>query len=81
VFDKASGKLLGHIPLPDTPHGNPITYQHDGRQYLVVSVGGGPFFAVTPEDLGAEAGSDAAKAILASQPKETHPELVAFRLP
>jgi hypothetical protein len=72
---------LGHLPLPDTPHGNPITYLHDGKQYLVVSVGGGPFFSVTPEDLGADINSDTAKAILASQPKETHPELVAFRLP
>jgi hypothetical protein len=62
-------------------HGNPITYQHDGKQYLVVSTGGGPFFAAGPEDFGESADSAQAKAIVASQPKTTNPELVAFRLP
>jgi quinoprotein glucose dehydrogenase len=81
VFDKATGKLLGHLPLPQTPHGNPVTYQHQGKQYLVVSLGGGPFFAAGPEDFGEEASSAAAQAIVASQPKTTDPELVAFRLP
>jgi quinoprotein glucose dehydrogenase len=81
VFDKTTGALLGHLPLPDTPHGNPITYEHEGKQYLVVSVGGGPFFAAGPEDFGAEADSAAAKAIVASQPKTTNPQLIAFRLP
>jgi quinoprotein glucose dehydrogenase len=81
VFDKASGELLGHIPLPQTPHGNPVTYLHQGKQYLVVSVGGGPFYALGSEDLGELAGTDTGKALLASQPKTISPELVAFRLP
>ncbi|MFP6615642.1 MAG: pyrroloquinoline quinone-dependent dehydrogenase, partial [Candidatus Hydrogenedentota bacterium] len=43
VFDKATGELLGHIPLPDNPYGNPITFSVDGRQHLAVAVGGGPY--------------------------------------
>jgi quinoprotein glucose dehydrogenase len=81
VFDKATGELLGHIPLPQTPHGNPVTYLHRGKQYLVVAVGGGPFFAAGPEDFGESADSEAAKLIAASQPATTNPELIAFRLP
>ena len=46
VFDKTTGELLGDIPLPDVPNGNPMTYMHDGKQYLVVSTGGGPFFGM-----------------------------------
>jgi quinoprotein glucose dehydrogenase len=81
VYDKATGKLLGHLPLEETPHGNPITYEHEGKQYLVVATGGGPFFAAGPEDFGESADSAQAKAIVASQPKTTNPQLVAFRLP
>ena len=32
-------------PLPDTARTNPITYMVGGRQYIVVAVGGGSFFA------------------------------------
>jgi quinoprotein glucose dehydrogenase len=81
VFDKKTGKLLGHIPLDQTPHGNPVTYLHEGKQYIVVSTGGGPFFAMSAEDFGESADSQAAQAVLAAQPKTTNPELVAFRLP
>jgi quinoprotein glucose dehydrogenase len=81
VFDKTTGELLGHIPLPQTPHGNPVTYLHQGKQYLVVAIGGGPFFAAGPEDFGESADSETAKLLAASQPKTTNPELIAFRLP
>ena len=27
--------------LPAVPYGNPITYSHEGRQYVLVAVGGG----------------------------------------
>ncbi len=43
VFDKKTGAILGSIPLPDSPHGNPITYMHDGKQYIAIAVGGGRF--------------------------------------
>ena len=29
------------MALPAVPFGNPITYLHEGRQYIVVAVGGG----------------------------------------
>ncbi len=43
VYDKASGEYMGGIELPDTPHGNLISYEHDGRQFLAVAVGGGRY--------------------------------------
>ncbi len=44
VYDKATGDWLGLIPLPATPYGNPITYAHNGKQYISVACGGGGFF-------------------------------------
>ena len=29
------------MTLPAVPYGNPITYLHAGRQYIVVAIGGG----------------------------------------
>jgi quinoprotein glucose dehydrogenase len=43
VFDKKTGAILGNIPLPDEPYGNPITYLHNGKQYIAITVGGGRF--------------------------------------
>ena len=43
VFDKKNGKILGTIPLPGDPYGNPMTYMHKGKQYIVVAIGGGGF--------------------------------------
>ena len=41
AYDKASGEYLGSVDLPEVPGGNPVTYLHDGTQYLVVAVGTG----------------------------------------
>jgi len=41
VFDKASGRQLRAIPLPETPNGTPMTYLSGGRQFLVVAYGSG----------------------------------------
>ncbi len=41
VFDKKTGKILNRILLPADPLGNPITYLHQGKQYIAVAVGGG----------------------------------------
>lgn len=41
VFDKTTGEILGFVKLPDRPLGNPVTYLHDGKQYILVSMGGG----------------------------------------
>ncbi len=48
AYHKDNGEYLGSIPLPAVPYGNPITYLHDGRQYIVVAVGSGSTTA-TPE--------------------------------
>lgn len=81
VFDKANGELLGHLPLPDSPNGNPITYLHDGKQYIVVSVGGGPFFGGYSEDAH-EIDDEFAEALkVLGAGAGTTPQLIAFRLP
>ena len=85
VFDKDDGTLLGHIPLPDNPYGNPVTFLHGGKQYLAIAIGGGPLFSGLTEtdlewdvdDTGASA--QAVKAL--SKMKGTAPALLAFRLP
>jgi quinoprotein glucose dehydrogenase len=43
VYDKMTGEYLGSIPLPAIPYGNPITYLHNGKQWIAVAVGGGRF--------------------------------------
>ncbi|MCH7958654.1 MAG: PQQ-binding-like beta-propeller repeat protein [Candidatus Hydrogenedentes bacterium] len=43
VYDKLSGERLGSISLPDYPYGNPVTYAKDGKQYIVIALGGGGF--------------------------------------
>ncbi len=79
VFDKVSGELLGHVPLPDTPNSNPVTYMHGGRQFIVVAVGGGPLFSAMDQmpDI-----DEATARMLASLEQEgTRPELIALALP
>jgi quinoprotein glucose dehydrogenase len=80
VFDKASGELLGHVPLPKNPFGNPVTYMHRGRQYVVVAVGGGPFFGGFSEDA-AEIDPDLARLLQGMPDSGTEPELIALALP
>ena len=41
AYDKATGEHLGSVPLPTSPGANPVTYLHDGKQYLLVGVGTG----------------------------------------
>ncbi len=42
AFDPTTGELLRAIPLPASPAGTPMTYlDQDGRQVVVVAVGGG----------------------------------------
>lgn len=84
VFEKTSGELLGHIPLPDVPHANPITYMSGGKQHIAVGVGGGPFFSGVNADSaeGFDPGGQHQAAIEAlSKMRGTKPMLVAFALP
>ena len=49
AYHKDSGEYLGSIELPSIPYGNPITYLHEGKQYIVVAVGTGSSEAAPPE--------------------------------
>ena len=40
AYDKATGAIVGSVDLPATQSGVPMTYLHEGRQYVVFSVGG-----------------------------------------
>jgi glucose dehydrogenase len=56
AVDKRTGQELGEVRLPAPGNTAPMTYLHDGRQYIIVSVGGagspGEFVALTlpPEE-------------------------------
>ena len=39
--DRRPGEILAEIELPNAQSGLPMTYLHEGRQYIVISVGGG----------------------------------------
>ncbi len=81
VFDKGTGELLGHVPLPDTAHSNPITYMVGGRQYIVVAVGGGSFLADIGELLEDPGLNLTDEQIAALAARKTTPKLVALALP
>ncbi len=40
AYDKTSGELLGSIKVDRTLHGGPMTFMHEGRQYLLIAAGG-----------------------------------------
>lgn len=40
AYDKATGQVLWEIELPAGTTGGPMTYHHQGRQYVLVAVGG-----------------------------------------
>jgi quinoprotein glucose dehydrogenase len=40
AWDKLNGELVWEHRVDLTPHGTPMTYLHEGRQYIVFSVGG-----------------------------------------
>jgi quinoprotein glucose dehydrogenase len=41
AFDKATGKLLWETTLPFSGNATPITYEVNGRQFVVIAAGGG----------------------------------------
>ena len=41
AYDKASGAEVGQVLMPVGVSGSPMTYMHDGAQYIVVAVSGG----------------------------------------
>jgi quinoprotein glucose dehydrogenase len=40
AYDKATGAKVWERDVVPTPHGSPMTYRHQGKQYLVVAAGG-----------------------------------------
>lgn len=48
AYHKDTGEYLGSVGLPAVPSGNPMTYLHEGKQYIAVATGGGSETA-TPE--------------------------------
>jgi quinoprotein glucose dehydrogenase len=43
AYDKATGKDAGEVFMPAPQTGSPMTYMVDGRQYVVVAIGGGAY--------------------------------------
>jgi quinoprotein glucose dehydrogenase len=41
AYDQQDGKEVGAVWMPAAQSGNPMTYMVDGRQYIMVAVGGG----------------------------------------
>jgi quinoprotein glucose dehydrogenase len=40
AFDKSTGAVLWETELPAGTTGAPITYMHEGKQFIVVAIGG-----------------------------------------
>ena len=40
AYDKATGELLSEVAVDRSLHGSPMTYMHEGRQYIVIAGGG-----------------------------------------
>ena len=40
AYDKATGNVVWETELPSGTTGSPMTYMHEGRQYIVVPIGG-----------------------------------------
>ncbi|HMD36780.1 MAG TPA: PQQ-binding-like beta-propeller repeat protein [Vicinamibacterales bacterium] len=43
AYDKQTGKEVGAVWMPAQQSGNPMTYMVDGRQFIIVAVGGGVY--------------------------------------
>ena len=41
AYDKATGAEVGEVYMPASVSGAPMTYMHDGQQYIVLAVSGG----------------------------------------
>jgi len=41
AFDKKTGAVVWEYKMKDPPYGTPMTYEHKGKQYIVVAAGGG----------------------------------------
>jgi quinoprotein glucose dehydrogenase len=45
AYDKASGKEMGSVYMPAPQSGSPMTYLHNGQQYIVLAISAPPNLA------------------------------------
>jgi quinoprotein glucose dehydrogenase len=45
AYDKSTGKEVGAVYMPAPQSGSPMTYMHDGKQYIVIAISGGNYSA------------------------------------
>ena len=43
AYDKGTGREVGAVYMPAPQSGSPMTYLHDGEQYLVVAISGAQY--------------------------------------
>ncbi len=43
AYDKQTGREVGEVYMPAGASGSPMTYMHDGQQYIVLAISGGGF--------------------------------------
>jgi len=43
AFDKATGSEVGAVYMPAQQSGTPMTYEVDGKQYVIVAISGGSY--------------------------------------
>jgi quinoprotein glucose dehydrogenase len=43
AYDKATGQEVGAVPMPAGQTGTPMTYTHNGKQYIAVAIAGPGF--------------------------------------
>ena len=43
AYDKDTGGEVGAVYMPAGASGSPMTYMHEGRQYIVLAISGGGF--------------------------------------
>jgi quinoprotein glucose dehydrogenase len=43
AYDKATGKEVGAVFMPAPESGSPMTYMHNGKQYIVIAISGGNY--------------------------------------
>ena len=43
AFDKLTGKEVGAVYMPAPQSGSPMTYLHEGKQYIIVAISGGNY--------------------------------------
>ncbi len=43
AYNKTTGEQVGEVLMPAPISGSPMTYLHNGRQYIIVAVSGGNY--------------------------------------